>query len=201
MIKKENFKMNNHRRQFCKIGGIYLLGSWITGNPLAFATQAPTSIKEILENDSEETLLARMIFGETGGCTLLEKVYAGKTPFNRLHDGRTYTGKGSLKKVLLHPEQYSCFDSTETNRKNLRRILDLPKKLLDSSKELKDWKENLIIAKGLIRGDWGNYNFGQTHFYKKHLVPKLKEGKLKIDPKRLEPIYSGGFKHQFYKEI
>ncbi len=182
-----------NRRQFLKITG--MAGADLVSRLLLPESSYGISERKILEQKSEDILLAMMIYGETSGCEPREKIFAGITPFNRLNDGRKYNGEGSLKEVLLHPNQYSCFDNTTKNRENLRRILH-PKK-----EEIKEWHESLIIAKGLLRGEWEYYNFGQTHFYKKSLIRKLKQGKLKIDPNRLQPIDSRGFKHQFYKEI
>jgi len=150
------------------------------------------SDRKILEGDSDKVLLARMILGEATGCSTTEKLYVGFTPLNRLKHGKPYRNDNTLKKVLLHKNQFSCFnDSTKKTAQNLKRII---------SPTGKEWYESLTLAEVLLRGEWDTHNFGQTHFYKKDLVEKLEQGKLKINPKKLKPINSENFKHQFYRE-
>lgn len=152
-------------------------------------------IKQKFYQLPEEDLLAKMMLGETSGCNYLEKVYAGWTPFNRMNDKKNYTGKDSLTNVLFHMNQYNCFDFSQRNAENLSRILN------PQGNDLKEWEECKEITKELIKGNFRSYNLGQTHFYKKQLVPKLERGELKINPTRLKPIKSNGFKHQFYQEV
>jgi hypothetical protein len=182
-----------NRREFMKFAGKSLI---VGAGILIFPdyTLADISTKKELSEFSERDLLAKMIYGETRCCPTKEKVFAGITPFNRLETGLSYFGATSLKDVLLYKGAYNCFDNTEKNKKNLQKILY-------PDKEDKEWIESIIIAEGLLRNEWNGYNFNQTHFFKKNLIPKLKEGKLRIDPKKLKPIDSEEFKHQFYEEI
>ena len=171
-----------------------LVGTGLIGS-LAFPSYVfGSSIREILERKPEDVLLAMMIYGETSGCIPLEKLFAGFTPFNRIEAGKSYFGTTSLKNVLLYPKAYNCFDDSEKNKKNLTRILS-------PNKKDKEWIESVMITKGILRRDWTNYNQGQTHFYNKKLKKLLEQKKLGINPNKLKPIDSKGFKHQFYREI
>ncbi|MBU2053047.1 MAG: hypothetical protein ABIJ14_00750 [Nanoarchaeota archaeon] len=179
--------------------GIYLVGTLLTGNPFAFAgnekEKLERKVKE-LYNEPEDILLAKMIFGEGRDCGMEERVWIGYTPINRITDGKSYTGKGSLNNVLLHPNQYKCFSPTTIkNRKNLRKVLT-PKKY-----EPNKWDECLFIARKIIEGKLDIFNKGQVAYVAKW---RLKE--LKNEPEKLSwldgytPINSKRFKHQFYKQ-
>lgn len=182
---------NIKRRQFLKTS--LMTGAGVVGNLFFPHLILAATTYIIFNSDSEKTLLARMLYGEGGTCTAEEKIEIGKTPFNRVNDGKLYNGEGCLKKVLLHPKQYNCFDLTEKNKENLERILN-PKGT--------EWEICNLISKKLLNEELEEYNKGQTHYYMKYLIPLLKAGKLKVDPSKLEPIQSPEyFAHQFYKEL
>ena len=179
-----------NRRQFMKNACLSLAGT------LIFPKNVYASKPNIFAKYSERELLARMIFGEARNCIFDEKIWIGLTPINRINDGKKYTGQDSIKNILLKPKQYDCFDIRRTNRENYKKIIH-PEKY-----EPKAWEESLFVST-IILNDGLNYpNYRQTHYCKKELIGRLLEGKLKVNPEKIELINSlKKFKHQFYREI
>src|SRR3989344_3557096 len=90
--------------------------------------------------DSDETLLARMLFGEARSCSLQEKIHIAYTAINRTRDGKKWNGE-NLREVILCPKQYSCFNDGDPNLPKLRDPLKCDKE---------QWKECLQVASFVI---------------------------------------------------
>jgi N-acetylmuramoyl-L-alanine amidase len=97
---------------------------------------------EQMRKESDEVVLARVIFGEIRGNSKTEKIAVGYTVVNRANDINKIYGKG-IKGVCLRPSQYSCLNSNDANLK----ILCDP--ILYSPKE---FNECLEVARGVIQG-------------------------------------------------
>lgn len=140
--------------------------------------------------DSEQVLLARMLFGEARDCSELEKVAIAYTVVNRANDGKKWNGE-TIKEAILKPFQYSCFNNSDPNKE----------KLMDPEKyDNKSFQECLAVAQKVLNGEYKQRNSGATHYFNPEIVkrPKWadkmhKIGKVKIN----EEKYS---KHEFYKE-
>jgi spore germination cell wall hydrolase CwlJ-like protein len=138
--------------------------------------------EENFSNDSEVTILARMLYGEARSVSNSEKISLAFTAINRANDGLKYNGE-SLKEAILAPKQYSCFNKKDSNFEKLKK----PEK-----DEPKEWKKCLDLAKKILDGEYDKYNFGQTHYHRKGISPTWING-------MNERLNSTGFKHQFYK--
>ncbi|VVB84117.1 Cell Wall Hydrolase [uncultured archaeon] len=127
--------------------------------------------------DKENFLLARMIMGEAEDCIKTEKIGVGYTAINRLKEEYGST----LKKVILEPFQYSCFNKG-IRREALKNPLEY---------DFEEFMMDLAIAEGILSGEYKDPTKGATHYYNPKLVKKphwtrmmkevgrIKEGKRK----------------------
>jgi len=140
--------------------------------------------------DTEQILLARMLFGEARDCSKLEKITIAYTAINRAKDGKKWNGE-TLREAILKPCQYSCFNKGDPNKE----------KLMDPEKyDKKSFQECLAVAEKVLCGEYEKFNAGATHYFNPKTVRKpewadkmSKIGRIKISNNQ----YS---KHEFYKE-
>lgn len=133
--------------------------------------------------DTDEVILARMIFGEARNCTERERIAVGYTAFNRLRQptrfGRT------LSQVILRPSQYSCFNRNDPNREQL-----MDPQRYDS----RSFEECLEVAMRIISGVYEDPTQGATHYFNPRVVrPSWANRMTKIG-------IIGNSKHEFYRE-
>jgi len=102
--------------------------------------------------DSDELLLARMIFGEGESCTKLEKIKIAWTAINRRNLGYGKT----LKEIILSPYQYSCFNE------ELDSSIFLKNPLMHNSQQ---FLESLQIAKEVLTGRYSDPTRGAVSYY------------------------------------
>ena len=150
----------------------------------------PNEIKPIsyktndFKKDSEEVLLARMLFGEARNCSNQEKIAVAYTAINRVNDNKRWNGT-NIKGVILKPWQYSCFNLNDPNRK----------KLMDPEKyDSKSWQTCLEIAKNVLSGNYSDSTNGATHYFNPSVV--VPEWSKRMEKKEVQ-----GTKHDFYREI
>lgn len=159
------------------------IGSCLVAPSLILSREAEASIykadsRESLYHESNEIILARMLFGEGRGVSVGERIAIGFTSINRFKKLRAK----SLAETILLSKQYSCFNPEDSN---LEKVLD-PEKY-----DPEAWKKSLGISKVVLNGKYDNVNFGQTHYHRKDTKPKWAEHmKEKLD--------STGYVHQFY---
>jgi len=147
----------------------------------AEASRYKVNSRESLYHELDESILARMLFGEGRNVSISERITMGFTPINRFKDSRA----NSLAEVILASKQYSCFNPEDPN---LKKVLD-PKKY-----DSEAWEKSLKISKGVLDGKHNKYNFGPTHYHKKGGKPTWVKGmKEKLD--------STGYVHQFYRGV
>ena len=177
---------NITRRQVLQSGLAFLISSAIP----SYAEEPEYKTKNFA-NDSDEVILARMLFGEARNCTELEKVAVAYTTLNRIDDGKKWNGE-TLREVILCPKQYSCFNENNPNRKELMN----PEKYDKSS-----FEDCLRIARGVLEGKYQDPTNGATHYFNPKLAnpswarsrSMKKIGKIKISDGK----YSA---HEFYLE-
>ncbi len=104
--------------------------------------------------DTNEMLLARMIYGEARGCSPQERIAVGFTAVNRAARGRWYGG--NLREVILRPHQYSCFNRNDPNR---TQLMD-PQQYDEQA-----FEECLDVARGIISGNYEDPTQGATHYF------------------------------------
>jgi len=136
--------------------------------------------------DSEDVLLARMIYGEARNCPDIEKIAIAYTAINRAKDGKAWNGR-TLKEAILKPWQYSCFNQDDPNREQLKD---------PEAYDPKAFHDCLKIAKGVLSGKYKD-PVRATHYYNPASVKnkpnwarnsKLLE-KIKIAPGKSKHIY------------
>ena len=131
-------------------------------NPNQVPNEASNSVPKTADynvddflKDSDEVLLARMLFGEARGCSTEEKIAVAYSAINRINDGIKWNGE-TLSEVILKHRQYSCFNENNVNRKKLRNPQEY---------DSRAFNECLKIAKSVLDGKYSNLNKGQTHFF------------------------------------
>lgn len=132
--------------------------------------------------DTDQVLLARMIFGEARSCTDKEKIAIGYTALNRANDNKRFNGT-DIRSAVLCPKQYSCFNSNDTN---LVKLKD-PEKY-----DAKSWAKSLEIAEGILSGKYSD-EMHATHYHALSSHPKWQDSP---EMTKLGIID----KHLFYKE-
>lgn len=151
-------------------------------------------------NDSQEVLLARMLYGEARASYITDKerIAIGYVAINRKNDSENRWGK-NLTDVILAPKQYSCFNPNDPNRrvvldpesddsKTFYHLLDLSKKILKG--EFEDpAKANHYHERSLKRPNW-------PEKYLPISCETAKDGLILVgESKEGDPIYS---RHKFY---
>ncbi len=137
-----------------------------------------------LNNDSENVLLARMLFGEARNCSQDEKTAIAYTAVNRANDGKKWNGT-TVKTALLTPSQYSCFNLNDPNRK----------KLMDPEKyDVKSWKECLAVAEKVLSGEYSD-SARATHYHTQNILPSWAKSDKMVRIGRI-----GNSSHIFYRE-
>ncbi len=143
--------------------------------------------------DSDEVLLARMLFGEARNCSYDERLAIGFTALNRANDKKRWNGK-TVRESILKPWQYSCFNENDPNRKKLRD---------PESVDAYNWSVCLTAAEDVLDGSRKELNKGQTHYHAKNMkeYPKWSKSEqmTRIDFPELSE-YSKDLRHIFYKE-
>jgi len=107
--------------------------------------------------DSDEVLLARMIYGEARSEKESERIAVAYTVLNRIGDGVKWNGE-TVGDVILTPSQYSCFNIGNKNRK---KLMD-PENRDYSPKE---WGGCLDVAKGVLNGRFLDPTQGATNYF------------------------------------
>lgn len=134
--------------------------------------------------DSEEVLLARMLFGEAENCSDLEKVAIAYTAINRVNDGKKWNGE-TIKEVILKPKQYSCFNEKDPNKNKLKDPETYgPKTFLHCLK----------ISRNVLAGKYNDPTNGATHYHTLAVKPRWNYKKM-ITIGRINSS-----KHIFYRE-
>ena len=136
-------------------------------------------------SDSDEILLARMLFGESRDCTYKEKLAIGYTVINRANDGKKYNGE-NVREVILKDKNYSCF-----NNNNPNRVILMDPEMY----EPKSWRECLQSSRDILSNKSIESNKGQTNYHTRRSHPYWSSSDiLRINFKDKK------FKHIFYKE-
>ena len=191
--------MANKRNLFLSgIAGLVLAGSIYAQEPETTNKGRETKVEQEekkinyktadFSKDTEEILLARMIFGEARGQSYLERIAVGYTAVNRAKDGKKFNGS-NVREAILKPKQYSCFDENNVNRKKLME---------PENEDAKSFYECLKISKKILSGVEKDPTNGATHYFNPKLASppwadKIKKiGRIKIG--------KGLSVHEFYKE-
>jgi len=139
--------------------------------------------------DSEEVLLAKMLFGEARDCSELENIAIVYTAINRANDNVAWNGKTS-KEAILEPYQYECFNLGNPNREKLKN----PQKY-----EPKAYEDCLRIAKDVLSGKYKDPTNGATTYYQPDSISEPERFK-KMQKIGKISTPQGPSKHVFYRE-
>lgn len=131
------------------------------------------------DKDSDQVLLARLLFGEARGEDEKGRYAVAYVVKNRARDkDRTW------REVILHRKQFSCFNKGDDNYEKIKD----PEKYDENA-----WQECLAIAERVVAcDDSKNTIDGCTHYHTKSVQPVWSEGK--------KPYKIIG-KHKFFCDI
>lgn len=119
----------------------------------------------LFQNDSDITLLARLIYGEARGESLDGKIAVANVVRNRVNSSVTWWGR-TWREVMLKPKQFSCFNEGDPNLDKLSKI--------DASRDANDqrlWRECLTIASAVCTGAFSDNTAGATHYHSIRVQP------------------------------
>lgn len=176
------FQLNTHNRLVSATGLESKVANTIVSPTLK--SKEPKAIDyrtDDFNKDSNEVLLARMIYGEARNCSKEEKIEIAYSAINRVNDGKKWNGE-TLREVILKPWQYSCFNKNDVNYEKLK------------APEKKVFEDCLKVADGVLEGKYSELNLGQTHYFN----PKSANPKWTDKMKKIGKI--GNSKHEFYTE-
>lgn len=139
-----------------------------------------------LNGDSDEVLLARVLYGEARNCTREERIAIGYTAVNRANDGKKWNGT-TVREALLKKFQYSCLNENDPNRAELMNPRNVSK-----------FEECLEDSREVLNDTNAEYNLGQTHYFAKSMKIPPKWSKSK-QMKQLGDIVDPS-KHTFSRE-
>ena len=141
------------------------------------------------KKDSDKVLLARMLYGETGGRLSLEETVAiANTAVRRSKDGKKWNGE-TLRDSILAPKQYSCFNSNDP----MLRLLKNP-----YANNKTGFDRCLEIAEGVLNEKYQDTSKGATlYFNPKKPPPPWQKSMQKIGHLKTP---KGQSVHVFYKE-
>jgi len=145
---------------------------------------------ENFNKDSDEILLARMLYGETGGKLSLEETVAiANTAIRRSKDGKKWNGE-TLRGSILAPKQYSCFNGEDPM---------LPRLKNPYANNPKSFDRCLEIAEGIFNGKYQDTSKGATHYFNPKICsPSWAKAMQKIGYLQTS---EGQSAHVFYKEL
>ncbi|MDO8592906.1 MAG: cell wall hydrolase [bacterium] len=139
-------------------------------------------------DDSEQMILARVIWGEARSTSKTARIAVAWTIRNRLGMRKNWD---TYHNIILDNNQYSCFwekPPRDDNIKELRNPADGGKNIRDMEK----WHETYEIAGQVIDGAVPDPTSGANHYYDDSVKKKYKwmtEGKFKIKIDNLNYIY------------
>ncbi len=143
---------------------------------------------EDFSEDTDEVLLARMIFGEARGLSEIEKIAVGYTAVNRANDNVKWNGS-DVRSAVLKSKQYSCFNSNDPNREKLMNPMDY---------EPSEFIKCLDISRKILDGTAEDFSNGATHYFNPSVVSPSWKNRMhkigKIDTGNKLSV------HEFYKE-
>ncbi|PJE57530.1 MAG: hypothetical protein COU82_01585 [Candidatus Portnoybacteria bacterium CG10_big_fil_rev_8_21_14_0_10_38_18] len=110
-----------------------------------------------LEDDPEDILLARVIYGEAGGTPKLAKIAVGWSIRNRVEDSQHRWGD-TYHEIILREKQYDSLWNKETRQK-----VRVPP--IDNKLEEKAWQDSYKAARQVINSEVKDLTSGANHFY------------------------------------
>lgn len=125
-------------------------------------------------DDTEQVILARAIFGEVRSLSEKGRIAVGWSIKNRIFDSRW---GNNYHQVILKPKQYSAFNGGDKNLPYVKNPF------LDKT-QIGDWYECYKIADKVIKGEVNDPTNGDNHYFSDYIKPpswaKSKNAEFKI---------------------
>ena len=153
------------------VGGVHYIELWADQNPqigellltLDPSERIPTIDDPLwtgdFNDDSDEILLARMIFGESRNQSDEAKIWVGSTVLNRI-SSKSNAWPKTIKEVILQPKQYKAFENIEQNKKNFTQVINP----LQNPSNKNIWQTCFKISADLILDKYKGLTTA-THFH------------------------------------
>ncbi len=119
-------------------------------------------------DDTEQILLARVLWGEARGTSSKARIAIAWSIKNRIGIRKNWN---SYHSVILDRSQYSCFWEKSPNDSNLKALKDP----LENFSNYKKWKETYEIAEKIIKEEVPDPTRGATHYYDNSIWKKSTE--------------------------
>ena len=110
-------------------------------------------------DDTEQMILARAIYGEAGGESIEAKIGVGWAIRNRVNDNQNRWGK-TYHEVILEPYQFEPFNDSSSDI--FKKITNPP---IDNPGEEEVWENSFKSAVQVIQGDISDPTKDSNHFY------------------------------------
>ncbi len=117
-------------------------------------------------DDTEQMILARVIWGETRGASRAVRIAVGCSIRNRLGTKGKKGLRNSYHKIILESSQYSVFWEKSPKDKNLKALRD-PLGTTENPADNEKWKDIYFIAGQVINEDIPDPTKGANHYYSK----------------------------------
>ncbi|MFH1838653.1 MAG: cell wall hydrolase [Candidatus Kuenenbacteria bacterium] len=145
---------------------------------------------ENFKDDSEEIILARVIFGEARSREILYKsrVAIGWSIRNRLGTKSKWGPRDTYHQIILEPKQYSTFNILDSN---FPYVIDPLFNINKAPLDKEAWYECYKIAGKVIKREIEDPTNGANHYYDDSIQPPFwtKAGEFKIKINNLEFYY------------
>lgn len=113
------------------------------------------------DDDTEQMILARAIWGEARNQSKEARVAVGWSIRNRVEDRRW---KNTYHEVVLEPKQYFAFWEQAPNDNNLKALRD-PIGITNNPEDHKKWRETYEMAGRVIEEELLDPTGGANHYY------------------------------------
>lgn len=137
-------------------------------------------------NDTEQMILARAIWGEARGASEEARIAVAWSIKNRIGKRKSWD---TYHNIILQPSQYSAFWETPPKDSNLKALRD-PLGTTDNPDDHKKWREIYEIAGSVIARDIPDPTKGATHYYDDSINPPFWADDFKIKIENLNFFYS-----------
>ena len=117
----------------------------------------------------EVDVLTRTVYGEARGESVDGQAAVAWVIRNRAAAGRGYMGR-TIKEVCLKPKQFSCWNSSDPNRKQLLT--------LDTNDQL--YKSIRKVVEEVLNGTRDDKTQGSLHYHAKTIKPSWTNGKTSV---------------------
>ena len=150
--------------------------------------QNPNTNDPTFANDGDETLLARVLYGEVAARSLEEKYAVAHVALTR---AQRHIRGDTLREVLLALRQFSCFNNPENEMHPIRTVIDYVtgNEILNAD-DVRVWNRCLTAARAVINGTARNPAPNADHYEHVDTTQEQINGRRVLTDGNLEPDWA-----------